>query len=185
VVAFPELSEPLQGERIALRLSSERDIPEILIAYQDDPTMHVRLGFERPPSGAELGRQAESAPIDRAAAAFLSLTIVEHDGDDCRGRVTVQHVDKEAARAELGLWVAPQCRGRGYARSALMLASRWLLSACGFERLAVMTETDNEAMLRTALAAGFVREGVLRGYTRERGGRVDNVVLSLLPEDVG
>jgi hypothetical protein len=29
-----------------------------------------------------------------------------------------------------------------------------------------------------------VQEGVLRGYTRERGGRVDNVVMSLLPGDV-
>jgi RimJ/RimL family protein N-acetyltransferase len=36
-------------------------------------------------------------------------------------------------------------------------------------------------MVRAASAAGFVEEGVLRGYTRGRGGRVDNVVMSLLP----
>jgi RimJ/RimL family protein N-acetyltransferase len=178
------LTEPLRDERIALRFGSERDIPEILIAHQDDPTLYERLGYERPPSGAELGRAAESAAADRAAAVHVSLTILEHGSDDCRGSVTVQSIDQEAARAELGLWVAPQCRGRGYARSALTLASRWLLSSCGFERLAVRTETDNEPMLRAARAVGFVDEGVLRAYTRERGRRVDNVVLSLLPGEL-
>jgi [ribosomal protein S5]-alanine N-acetyltransferase len=81
------------------------------------------------------------------------------------------------------VWVAPQFRGRGYASSALTLAAGWLFAACGLERLALLTETDNEPMLRVAAAAGFVREGVLRSHTRERGRRVDGVILSLLPGD--
>ena len=36
-------------------------------------------------------------------------------------------------------------------------------------------------MIARRAAAGFAREGVLRGYARERGRRVDCVVLSLLP----
>jgi RimJ/RimL family protein N-acetyltransferase len=184
VVAFPDLTEPLRDERIALRFGSERDIPEILIAHHDDPEMHVRLGFERPPTGAELGRRAESAAAERAAATRLSLTILELGSDDCRGRINVHNVDPEAARAELGIWVAPQVRQRGYARRALTLATGWLFDACRFERLAMLTEIGNQPMLRAGSAAGFVQEGVLRGYTRERGGRVDNVVMSLLPGDV-
>ncbi len=184
MVAFPELEEPLRAERIALRFGSERDIPEILIAHQDDPRMYARIGDERPPSGAELGREAERAEAERASGAHVSLTILEPGSDDCRGRIEVGHVDAEAARAELRVWVAPQCRGRGYASSALALAAAWLFGACGLERLGLLTEPDNESMLRAARAARFAHEGVLRGYWRQRERRLDAVALSLLPADL-
>ena len=183
MVAFPELEEPLHDERIALRFAAERDIPEILIAHQDDPTLYARLGDLRAPSGAELGRQAERAQADRLAGTHLELTIVEVGADHCRGRIAVGHVDDDAAQVELRAWVAPQCRGRGYARRGLALASRWLFDACGVMRVALLTETDNEPMQRAASAAGFVREGVLRGYWRGERERIDAVVMSLLPDD--
>lgn len=82
------------------------------------------------------------------------------------------------------MWVAPQCRGRGYARRALGLAAPWLFDACELKRLALLSETDNEPMLRAATAAGFVREGVLRGYWHGARARIDAVVLSLLPVDL-
>jgi RimJ/RimL family protein N-acetyltransferase len=185
VVAFADLEQPLQGERIALRYGAERDIPEILIAYQDDPQLHARFGELRPPSGAELGRESELAAVRRGALDGAELTIVELGGDECRGRISVRHIDQEASRAELRVWVALHVRGRGYAREGLVLAGRWLLGPCGFERIEVKTATDNEPMQRAAVAAGFVREGVLRGYWRDgRGGRLDAVSFSLLPSDL-
>ncbi len=184
MVAFPELAEPLCDELIALRFGAERDIPEILIAHQDDPAMYARLGDERPPSGAELGREAERAEADRLAGSHLELTIVEAGADECRGRIAVGHVDDDAARAELRVWVAPQYRGRGYARRALALVAPWLFEVGGLKRVALLTGTDNEPMLRAAAAAGFVREGVLRGYWRGARTRIDAVVLSLLPADL-
>ncbi len=39
-------------------------------------------------------------------------------------------------------------------------------------------------MLRAAAAAGFQREGVLRGFLREQGARVDVAVLSLVQRDL-
>ena len=39
-------------------------------------------------------------------------------------------------------------------------------------------------MIAAARAAGFTFEGVLRGFTFERGQRVDCAVLSLLPADL-
>jgi RimJ/RimL family protein N-acetyltransferase len=185
VVSFPDLDEPLRDGPIELRFGAERDIPEILIAHQDDPEMYKRLGEERPPSGAELGRYAEAADGERAAGSYVALTIVEAGRGDCVGRIAVHTVEPEAARAELGVWLTPQVRGRGYAARALALAAGWLFGRCGVERLAVLTETDNEPMIRAAEAAGFEREGVLRQYTRERGARVDALSMSLLRSDLG
>lgn len=182
---IPELDRPLSDGRVALRDAAERDIPEILIAHEDDPQMYVRLGLPHPPSGAELGRQMELAPAERASGRRARLTILERGSDDCRGRVLVHNVDWESARAELGLWVVPQLRGTGVGRIALRLGAGWLFETCGFQRLQVLTEPANTAMLRAAAGAGFVHEGVLRAYHREHDGRRDMIVLSLLPADLG
>jgi RimJ/RimL family protein N-acetyltransferase len=181
---FPSLEEPLRDELVALRQSAERDIPEILIAYQDDPHLHVRMGEERPPSGAELGRRSEQAPAERLAGTHLTLTILEQSSDVCRGQVYVHNVDWDHRRAELGIWLAPQMRNRGMARSSLRLTSAWLFETCALERVQVLTAPDNEPMIRAARAAGFSPEGILRGYARERDRRVDAAVMSLLPVDV-
>jgi RimJ/RimL family protein N-acetyltransferase len=181
---FPDLDRPIEGTAVLVRLGAERDIPEILIAYQDDPELHVRLGRPRPPSGAELGRLAERAESDRAAGRSITWTILEPGSDICRGQVYADRIDWENLRAELRVWVAPQARRRGLASGALARVGEWLLGEGGLERVQVQTEIDNEPMIGCARAAGFTYEGVLRGYTRERSSRVDNVVLSMVRRDL-
>lgn len=182
--AIPRLTEPLSDGVIALRLAGERDIPEILIAHQDDTLMYSRLGMDRPPSGAELGRHFERVEAERRAGTRADLTIVLPDSDTAIGGIDAHKVDWINARAELGLWLAPQVRGRGYAPRALSLAARWLFGTCGLQRLQLLTEPGNRAMVASAESAGFHREGVLRGYALERGNRVDLAIMSLLPSDL-
>jgi RimJ/RimL family protein N-acetyltransferase len=184
VPAFPDLSESLQGERACLRYAAERDIPEILIAHQDDPQLHARLGLVRPPSGAELGRRTEGEGVERDLGIGVRFTIVQPGNDVCVGQLDVHRVDWDNQRAELGVWVARALRGQGLATCALRLGGRWLLSACHLARVELLTEPDNVAMIAAAKAAGFVEEGLLRAYLRERGRRLDVTVLSLLPGDL-
>ena len=182
--SIPAPPEPLSNGQIALRLAAERDIPEILIAYQDDPQLHIRLGEERPPSGAELGRRMEQAPANLVQGIGVTLTITEAGADDCRGQVIVHGFDWDNHRAEIGVWIVPQLRNQGVARRALALAAPWLFEACALKRIALLTEPGNEPMLRAARAAGFVEEGVLRAYRRGPGKRLDMTVLSLVPRDL-
>ena len=176
--------EPLSGPAASLRLAAERDIPAVLIAHQDDPGLHRRLGLERPPSGAELGRRVEAGLADRATGSAVWLTIVAPGADECRGQIDVHEIDWDHLRADLGIWVAPGHRGRGMAPDALRLTGRWLLEACGLKRVQLTTEPDNAAMRRAADKAGLHEEGILRGYLRERGQRVDVVMLSLITADL-
>ena len=184
MAAIPELHDPLSDGVVGLRLAAERDIPEVLIAYQDDPKLHLRLGEERPPSGAELGRRCEEAEAQRLAGRGLTLAVLRAGSDDCVGEIRLHGIEWMHARAELGMWLAPQVRGAGLAPRVLLLACRWLFSDARLQRLQLLTETVNEPMLAAAAAAGFIREGVLRAYTLERGARIDCVVLSLLPSDL-
>jgi RimJ/RimL family protein N-acetyltransferase len=182
--AFPHLKDPLSGDHVTLRDAAERDIPEVLIAYQDDPELCARLGKERPPSAAELGQAAEREGATRAAGTGAELTILVPGSDVCRGQLNVHHVDWDNARGELGIWLSPRSRGVGLGSGALRLAAEWLLRECGLERVELLTEPDNEPMLRAARAARFVHEGVLRSYLLERGQRVDAAILSLVQGDL-
>jgi RimJ/RimL family protein N-acetyltransferase len=156
--SFPPLEKRLSDGVVELRPAAEWDIPDVLIAHQDDPDLYRRLGLLRPPSGAELGRRSEAEPAERAAGRALALTVVEPGEDTCRGQIDVHHIDWDGGQAELGIWLAPQLRGQGLAPRALRLAAAWLFEACGLRRLVVCTEPDNRAMLGAARAAGFTAD---------------------------
>jgi RimJ/RimL family protein N-acetyltransferase len=131
--SFPSLDAPLSDGLVALRPSAERDIPEILIAYQDDRRLHQALGESRPPTGAALGSRAERASEELRAGRRLTLTILQAGSDVCRGEIRIADVDWDSRRAELRVWVAPDRRGQGLARRARGLATSWLSRECGLE----------------------------------------------------
>ncbi len=181
---LPQLDHPLADGHVRLRDAAERDIPEVLIAFEDDPALHLRLGRDRPPSGAQLGRLLEAEPADRSAGSRATLTVLSEASDVCRGQVTVHDLDWDHARAELSIWLAPQARGRGLGSGALGLAARWLLRDCGLTRVQLLAEPDNGPLLGAAIRAGFTDEGRLEAYRRVGSRRVDVTVLSLLASDV-
>ncbi len=135
--SIPPPPDRIVDALVELRPIAEWDIPEVLIAHQDDPELHRRLGAAHPPTGAELGRQVEEEAARRHAGAAVSLTIVEPGGSDCRGRVEVDGIDWSRGGAEVRVWVIPQLRGRGYEQRAADLATRWLRESVGLDALSV------------------------------------------------
>ena len=130
---MPVLPEPPQrivDELVELRPIAEWDIPEVLIAHQDDHELHRRLGMPRPPTGAQLGTEIEQAEARRRAGEALKLTIVEPGANDCCGRVEVSF-DRVGGSPKVRVWVAPQLRGRGYEQRAADLACDWLRDSAG------------------------------------------------------
>jgi RimJ/RimL family protein N-acetyltransferase len=157
--SIPLLEGRLGDEVVELRAIADWDIPEVLIAYQDDHEMFHRLGLDRPPTGAKLGSEVENYAGELAAGRRVSLTIVEPGRNDCRGRVDAHAFDWQSGDAELGVWVAPDYRGRGFARHALVLFSAWLFQAVGLRTAQLITGADNESLLAAAAAAGFAETG--------------------------
>ena len=182
--SFPPFPEPLAGDGVALRLAAERDIPEILIAHQDDPELFRRLRMERPPSGAELGRRTETVDTERAVGARLWLTILTPGSDECRGQLDVHEAELQYGRVDVRIWIVPGQRRRGLGSAALAAGGRWLIEQAGLERVQVLIDPANAAMLATAASAGFQREGVFRAHWRERRGRTDAEVWSLVRRDL-
>jgi [ribosomal protein S5]-alanine N-acetyltransferase len=100
------------------------------------------------------------------------------------GAIGMRLHEDYALQASIGYWVACEARGRGIATRSLRLVSRWAIIQIGFPRVQLVTDPENVPSQRVAEAAGFQREGVLRGYTEHHGKRRDCVMYSLLVHEL-
>lgn len=135
--SIPAPPDRIADELVELRPIAEWDIPEVLIAHQDDPELHRRLGLSRPPTGAQLGSEVDEEADRRLSGDGVRLAIVQPGSNDCRGRVEVGDIDWEQGSASVRVWVAPQLRGRGYEQRAADLAAQWLQASVGLGELTV------------------------------------------------
>jgi RimJ/RimL family protein N-acetyltransferase len=80
----------------------------------------------------------------------------------------------------VGIWIAPEHRGKGHGTEAQRLGAAYLFDHTLMERVEASTEADNIAEQRALEKAGFVREGVLRRACFRSGSWRDMVMFSKL-----
>jgi len=115
------------------------------------------------------------------AAGGIQLAIVDPASDRMIGAVGIQRV--QGTSAEIGYWVAPWARRRGAAVAATRALTAWAFRD-RFTRLELRVVPENGASQRVALAAGYSRDGILRGAGVDRSGRrVDFLCFTRLPAD--
>ena len=170
---------PLSDGVVALRLPSEQDLPSIEQRIADPDI--VRWMGPSDHSAREL-LALNSARWSRGTRATFS--VCDPNGA-CLGHVWAEVDLPHAHRGSVGYWLLPEARGKGFATRSVQLVSQWALGELGMARLSVETQPSNDRSQRVAERSGFVKEGVLRSYTEIDGGRVDCVVFSLVPADLG
>lgn len=80
----------------------------------------------------------------------------------------------------MGIWIAPDHRGKGHGATAQRLLADYLFANSYFERVEASTEADNVGEQRALERAGFTREGVLRRACFRDGRWRDMVLFSKL-----
>lgn len=172
---------PLVDEVILLRPPSPADVPAIAAACTDPeiarwttvPAPYMPVHARR--FVAQTRRWWQTG---RTGAIFA---IVERSNGRLVGMIGLEPA--EPGLAEVGYWVAPEARRRGYATRALRLVSTWAFRDPDLVRLELHTLLGNEASGAVAAKAGFTREGVARRAIVLRGERMDGVVFSLVRGD--
>ena len=87
-------------------------------------------------------------------------------------------------RAEWGWYLGdPDARGRGVGRAAQALGLDKAFDTLGLEKVWAEVLADNEAALKAQSAAGFRREGYLKGHALKDGVFRDVVVLAIMAEE--
>jgi len=168
-----------------VRLRAFRETDAGLVAsVAEDPL--IPLITTVPTAG---GRDAASAYIARQhhrleSGAGYSFAIATATTDEAVGQIGLWMKDHDQGRANVGYWIGPRHRRRGYVTAALHAVSRWGLTLDGIARLEVYVEPWNQGSWRAAERVGYQREGLLRSWQAVGQERRDMYMYSLLKGDL-
>jgi RimJ/RimL family protein N-acetyltransferase len=167
--------------QVTLRPVVEHDL-SWLNSLRNDPAatgLHEWHGWSDPQG--EQRRWAESGLLGGNGGTLIVLY-----GTDRVGAVSWRRVQTGpiASNWAIGIGLAPEFRGRGYGSEAQRLLVRYLFAHTQVNRIAATTEITNVAEQRALEKAGFTREGILRGTTFRQGLWHDQVIYSVLREEV-
>jgi RimJ/RimL family protein N-acetyltransferase len=184
----------MHSGRVALRARQESDIAVLHAELYEDVEMRSRADTRpwRPiPARSPASPFAVAGPTDDAAV----FSVVELAGSglpasgppaggppagELAGEALLWSIDTHNRSAHLGLSLRPAFRGRGLGTDAVRALCGYGFRIRGLHRLQLETLTDNAAMIRAAIRAGFTREGTLRRCAWVDGGFLDVAVFGLL-----
>jgi RimJ/RimL family protein N-acetyltransferase len=84
----------------------------------------------------------------------------------------------------IGIWLAPSARGRGLGRSAQRELAELFFRHTTVSRVEAHTDVENLAEQRALEAAGFKREGTIRGAQWRDGAYRDGYLYSIVRSDL-
>jgi RimJ/RimL family protein N-acetyltransferase len=167
--------------QVTLRSVTEDDLPWLENARNDPAATgpHEWHGWHDP--GSYRRRWAESGLLSETGG----VVMVVH-GTDRAGTISWRQVRTGQVSYcwALGIWLAPEFRQHGYGRQAQRMLVRYLFAHTQVNRVEAITEITNIGEQRALEAAGFTREGVLRGATFRVGRWHDQVIYSVLRDEV-
>jgi RimJ/RimL family protein N-acetyltransferase len=172
----------LRGSTIGLRARIDADVPILHAELYDDVATRVRADTRpwRPlPVGSPASPYAPADTDERVAC----FSVVRLADDELVGDALLWGIDVFHRSAHIGLSLRPAFRGQGLGTEVLQVMCRYGFRVRGMQRLQVETLADNDAMMRAALRAGFVREGTLRRASWVDGEYLDEALFGLLLDE--
>ncbi|MFE0023871.1 GNAT family N-acetyltransferase [Amycolatopsis sp. NPDC059021] len=169
------------ADRVALRPVSEGDLG-LLEALTNDPEATGDFQWYGWHDPGYLRRRWHETGMLTTDSGMLIATL----GDRPVGLVS-WHRSRTSPTSycwTIGLVLAPEARGHGYGTEAQRLLVRYLFAHTQLNRVEATTEVGNRAEQRSLEKAGFTREGVLRGYGFRDGKWRDNVLYSVVRDDL-
>lgn len=169
---------PRGNDLVLLRPWQEADLPVIAEASSDPyiplittvPARYTAAG-----GAAWLRRQRDQVAQGRGCP----MAICARDTGAVVGLATIAGITWVHRRADIGYWVLPSRRGRGYARAAAALLPD-IAREIGLVRIEALVEPDNHASQAVCRSLGFAQEGLLRSYYRIGAQNRDMIMFSLL-----
>lgn len=176
----------LETERLRLRALLESDIDDVLASCVDP---ELQRWIPLPAPGETYTRATAEefclkvAPAIRTGGDGQHWGMVDKETGRFTGSLALLRTQWPAMVTEIGYWVSPWGRGRGYATEAVVAVSRWALDQ-GFQRVEIKAAVDNTGSRKVAESAGFTHEGVERNAMPLHEGRSDLAVYGLVPADL-
>ena len=169
----------LETERLLLRPFEEEDAEGVLTASQDPEILHWMPWASTQTKQSAIDWCTTHAHPDPARA--MNFAIVAEDR--FAGSIGLGRTDWTDGRVEVGYWIAPWARRKGYAVEATRGVAAYAFEK-GMHRIELLTAVTNFASQGVAEKAGFTREGIQREAMLISTGHVDAVLFSLLASEL-
>jgi RimJ/RimL family protein N-acetyltransferase len=176
--------ERMESARLLLRPWARADAPAVQAACSDPMTQRW-LPLPSPYTLADAERWVtEGGHLLRRDGSGMQSAVVERSTEQLVGSCEVRMHPTRRNCVEIGYWIAPWARGRGYGAEVVDRMCRWCYKH-GVVRVELLAAVPNVASQRVALRAGFVREGVIRSAVALAAESADAVLFSRLATDAG
>jgi RimJ/RimL family protein N-acetyltransferase len=177
----------LLDDLVRLRMPNSGDVPAVYAGCADLTTSQWLSSLPEPYQRGDAEEfVARMVPNGWDDGTRWTFAIADVTTDDLVGMIGLADIRPDLAQAEVGFWVGPWARRRGYGSAALRLLCHWGFAAGGLARIEWLAYVGNEPSWLAAKKVGFVREGTLRSRIvhRSTGERRDVWIASLLPTDL-
>ena len=177
-----DLLPTLTGRRVLLR-EARPDDGDALFRHTSDPEVTRFLAFE-PPAALDdtlafLARSVEYRRQDREY-----VFIIENiERDEPVGVISLRHLDREMASAQVGTWVARPLWGEGVNTEAKELLLGYGFGPLALHRIEARIVTTNLRSQRAFEKLGARREGVLRESFPKQGRFLDTYLYAILSHE--
>jgi ribosomal-protein-alanine N-acetyltransferase len=180
--AVPWLDAPTLGtDRLTLRQFRNGDVAAIVEACADPRTQHW-LASLPVPYGAGDARSFLHAVREMSARCLgMNWCVADATSDRCVGSISLEGFGGYSRRTEIGYWLHPGVRGRGYMTEALTLVTGYAESNRLTDSILIRCAATNAASRHVAARAGYQPIGVLPRSEPLRDGTVVDLVLYSRP----
>ena len=169
----------LETDRLLMRPFEENDADDVLAASRDPEILRWMPWASSQTRQSAIDWCTTHAHPDPGRA--INFAVV--GGDRLVGSIGLGRTDWTDSRVEIGYWIAPWARRKGYAVEATRGVAAYAFQK-GMHRIELLTAMDNLASQRVAERAGFTRECVMREAILVPAGRADAVLFSLLASEL-
>ena len=166
---------PPSADGVLLREFSSDDLP-MALDLATDPYVAMVGSLPAHASEAQAIDWIERNRRRWADRVGFSFAVAEAVTGRAVGQLGLWLADLEQGRAQIGYFVMPSARGRGFAAAALAAATAFAWTIPQLQRIELHIEPWNVASVRTAERAGYAHEKLLRAH-REIGGQRRDVLL--------
>ena len=132
----------LESVNIRLRAPEPEDL-ELLYKWENDSSGWHTCNTRTPYSRFQLKKYIASSTFDIYENKQLRLMMMEKTTSQVVGTVDLFDFDLHHSRVALGLYVAPEFQGRGYARESLKLAENYVFNFLKINQLYVQIAESN------------------------------------------
>ena len=173
------MSQLLSNDIITLRALEPTDL-DMLYKWENDTALWVVSDTIAPYSRKALWQYLQENTGDIYAQRQLRLIITLTNDGTAVGTVDFLNFDPLNNRAELGLFIVKEMRGKGLGRKALEAITAYARDHIGLKQLYVYISTDNSVCLHLFEQFGYLHVGVIQSWVKRGHNYQDVTLLQML-----